>query len=475
MYAGAGTSPGQSRDGDALVRDWEARQGGEVLGGSRTPGVPTVQRMRHDDVGFTVTVAPARPGTNLVRVDSTRLGEEHAHTSLPVLVGTGEDDLVRARPRPGTDGLWAVVDLPEGSGTVLVTHGPRHRVPFAVETGTTPADPIWSGPDGPECLAATTAAILAGGGPLNACPAASLSPADETALRSVVDTLGTRGVEQLAVERDDSARSGAAYDVVSAAAADAGIRVVEPSAEPAGRSALLVVAGWDDAATSLSRITALPLRQQPLRTDGTWLAPWLLTPAVVDSTLGAVRAAGLRHPRSGRARNSARPWPATCQDRRRPARRSWPGAPPVTARPHPSSCTPRPGPPTCPAAPATPDTRRPSPGSRAARSPRSARPPADHIEKGTTCPSSNARPGRSCSGRRVRVPAAAGVRRARGARRGARRRRHRLHQAPARSRGSSSCSACRSASCCSTAGSGSPPPGGSWWPCARARRSARTC
>lgn len=288
VWAGTGTSPGTSRDGDALARDWEARQGGEVLGGSRAPGVPTVQRMRHDDVGITVTVAPARPGANLVRVDSTPLGEEHAHASRPVLVGTGEDDLVRARPRPGTDGLWAVVDLPEGSGTVLVTHGPRHRVPFAVETGTEPADRVWSGPDAPECLAATTAAILAGGGPRVTCPAASLSPADATALRSVVDTLGTRGVEQLAVEHDDSGRSVAANDVVRAAAAESGIRVIEPSADPAGRSALLVVSGWADAATSLRRTTALPLRQQPIRTDGTWLAPWLLTPTVVDSTLGAV-------------------------------------------------------------------------------------------------------------------------------------------------------------------------------------------
>ncbi len=287
-YAWSGSSPGTSRDGDALVRDLEARRGGEVLGGSRTPGVPTVQRMRHDDVGFTVTVAPARPGANLVRVDSTPLGGSHAHGSRPVQVGTGEDDLVRARPRPGTDGLWAVVDLPEGSGTVLVTHGPRHRVPFVVETGTEPADPVWESPDGPECLAATTAAVLAGGGPRATCPAASLSPADETALRSAVDTLGTRGVEQLAVERDDSARSGAAYDVVRAAAAESGMRVVDPSVRPAMRSALLVVSGWADAATSLRRVTSLPIRKQPIRTDGTWLAPWLLTPGVVDSTLGAV-------------------------------------------------------------------------------------------------------------------------------------------------------------------------------------------
>jgi hypothetical protein len=66
------------------------------------------------------------------------------------------------------------------------------------------------------------------------------------------------------------------------------MRVVDPSTPPAGRNALLVVSGWADAAASLRRVTAQPLREQPIRSDGTWLAPWLLTPAVADSTLGAV-------------------------------------------------------------------------------------------------------------------------------------------------------------------------------------------
>ncbi len=151
LYAGTGTA-GDPREGNALVRDWSARSGGQqVLGGVRTPGVPTVQRLRHDDVELTVTIAPARPGPNLVRVDSTPVGTGHEHHhSLPVLVGTSEHDLVRARPRPGTDGLWAVVDLPAGTGTALVTHGPRHRVPFAVETGPPPRTPDpGRGPTGP--------------------------------------------------------------------------------------------------------------------------------------------------------------------------------------------------------------------------------------------------------------------------------------------------------------------------------------
>ena len=288
VFAGAGTA-GSPREGNALVRDWSARNAGQqVLGGSRTPGIPTIQRLRHDDVVLTVSVGPARPGPNLVRVDSTPVGGGHEHARQPVLVGTDEDDLVRARPRPGADGLWAVVDLPAGTGTVLVTHGPRHRVPFAVETGTaTPVCGGWTGPDGPECLAAATGSLLAGADPVD-CPSGSLTTVDETALRSVVDTLATRGVPQGAGPRDGPARRRAAFAAVRAAADRAGLRVVDPEAGTARRSALLVVSGWADAARSLGRTAALPVRRQPLRPDGTWLAPWLLAPGVVDSTPGAV-------------------------------------------------------------------------------------------------------------------------------------------------------------------------------------------
>ena len=287
VYAGGG-GPQRARDASALTQDWLARSGGQqVLGDSRSPGVPSIQRIQHDDVGFTVTVAPARPGPNLVRVDQTHLGG-HRAAHRPVLVGTGDDDFVRARPRPGTDGLWAVVDLPEGSGNVVVTHGPRHLIPFAVETGTDPAGGSWVGPDGPECLTAAAARVLAGGGATRSCPADSLSPADATALRSVVDTLTSRGVEEIAVEQDRSRRSREAGALVRKVATDAGVEVVDPAEGPVGRTALVVVSGWADAARSLSRITALPLDRQPMRTDGTWLAPWLLTPEVVDSTAGAV-------------------------------------------------------------------------------------------------------------------------------------------------------------------------------------------
>ncbi len=208
-------------------------------------------------------------------------------------VGTSADfeagRQVRAVPRPGASGLWAAVDLPEGSGTVLVSHGRRHRVPFAVDTGAAPSTTeAWTGADGPECVSAATAAVLAGGTAPDSCPSDSLGDADEAALRSVVGLLVERGVRELAVEHDDSARSRAAYELVSGVAGHSGVRVVEPSAAPGDRNALLVLSGWDDAASSLATVASTPLHRQPIRSDGTWLAPWLLTPGVVDSTLGAV-------------------------------------------------------------------------------------------------------------------------------------------------------------------------------------------
>ncbi|WP_296602298.1 hypothetical protein [Nocardioides sp.] len=291
LASARGGHDGPRRGGDALEQAWSARgEGQQVLGGTRTPGVPSVQRLVHDDVTFTVTVAPARPGPNLVRVDSLHQHEkEHRRSDPPVLVGTTEDDLVPARPRPGTDGLWAVVDLPAGSGTVLVTHGREHRLPFAVDTGTDrPDTTAWTGPDGPECLTAATAAVLAGGSAATTCPSDGLHAPDAQALRATVATLASRGVEELAVEHDDSARSRAALDLVRGAAEAAGVTIVAPDAAPGERNALLVLSGWTAAARDLAAVSSRPLREQPIRSDGTWLAPWLLAPGVVDSTAGAV-------------------------------------------------------------------------------------------------------------------------------------------------------------------------------------------
>ena len=298
-YAAARSDAGAGppRTTDDLRLDWQARSGGvQVLGGTRDPGKPSVQRIRHDDVVFTTTIAPARPGPNLVRVDVSKVsGDTHStHANQTVWVGTSADfeagRQVRAAPRPGSSGLWAVVDLPEGSGTVLLSHGRYHRVPFAVDTGSSPAPQTFEGPDGPECLTAATAALLAGGATPSVCPSEALAAADRVALESMVRTLASRGVQEVAVERDTSARSRAAYDTVRSAAVDAGVRVVEPADPPGPRNALLVVSGWEEAASSLTQVLRTPLERQPIRSDGTWLAPWLLTPGVVDSTSVSVLA-----------------------------------------------------------------------------------------------------------------------------------------------------------------------------------------
>lgn len=287
LYAGTPGSSGVDRWSGSVAEATPQ----QVLGGERRPGFPSVQRVEHDGLVFTVTVAPALPGRNLVRVDALpRSGHEHEadDEELTVEVDGGAAP-VEPTKRSGADGLWAVVDLPSGNPTVLVAHGPEHRIPVMLETGSEgSADALWAGPDGPECLQAATAAILAGGKTPASCPASSLRGPDRAGLTSIVTTLASRGVEEIALSADSSPRSSAASKVVRRLAAAEGVRVVPPSARPGERSALVVVTGWQPAAERLSAVSSLPVEKQALRSDGVWLAPWLLSPGVVDSTTGAV-------------------------------------------------------------------------------------------------------------------------------------------------------------------------------------------
>ncbi|GGR73118.1 hypothetical protein J2S40_000913 [Nocardioides luteus] len=288
LYAG---TPGDGTDAERWSRSVAEATPQQVLGGERRPGFPSVQRVEHDGLVFTVTVAPALPGRNLVRVDTLpREGHEHEadDEELTVEVDGGAEP-VEPTKRPGADGLWAVVDLPAGNPTVLVAHGPEHRIPVMLETGSSEtADRLWAGPDGPECLQAATAAVLAGGKAPNSCPAGSLRSSDRPGLTSIVTTLASRGVEEIALSADASPRSAAAAKLVRRLAVAEGVRVVSPSAAPGSRNALLVVAGWQPAAERLAAVSSLPVQKQALRSDGVWLAPWLLSPGVVDSTTGAV-------------------------------------------------------------------------------------------------------------------------------------------------------------------------------------------
>src|SRR6478672_1642960 len=175
----------------------------EILGGRVHPGVPTVERQVHDGTLITLTVAPARPGWNLVRVDTAEPdGHTHGHGGA-VTVGTPAR-LVPATPRPGTGGTWARVRLPAGAPTVYAGHGPEHRVPFPVDTGPSSETTAPTVPraDGPECTAAA-------------------------ALRAMVETLADRGVPVLALLADGSPRGREARSLVLHTATARGLRVVD--------------------------------------------------------------------------------------------------------------------------------------------------------------------------------------------------------------------------------------------------------
>ena len=266
----------------------------EILGGRVRPGVPTVERQLHDGVLVTLTVSPARPGWNLVRVDTAGPAEhdehEHDHAARPaaVTVGTDPDHLTAATPRPGTDGAWARVRLPAGASTVYVGHGPEHRLPFPVDTGSASGAPAPTvpGADGPECAAASAGRVLAGDvSRLDHCPADALSAADAADLRAMVTTLADRRVPAVALLADGSVRGRAARSVVLKTATARGLRVVDASRTRDG--ALVVVAGWSGASRGLAR-AAQEQRRGVAYEHGVWLAPWLLTPGVVDAVSGTV-------------------------------------------------------------------------------------------------------------------------------------------------------------------------------------------
>jgi hypothetical protein len=253
-------------------------------------------------------VSPGRPGWNLVRVDTAREPASSAHHGMAAHaghggaptgvgpapeVGTEENDLVRTRRLAGVAGHWARVWLPPGEGTLLVSHGPEHRIPFPVDTGTgdagSPVTATASGVDGPECTAAAVGGLLAGAtDPVEQCPADGLEARDARALGGTLGVLAERGTTEVAVLGDSSTRGRAAFRTVQRVAGRLGVRVTRPTAaRHDATTALLVVAGWQTAARHLAR-TSRSQQRRAAFAGGTWLAPWLLTPGVVDSVSGAV-------------------------------------------------------------------------------------------------------------------------------------------------------------------------------------------
>lgn len=216
------------------------------------PGVPVL--------AGGVLLVPHRPGPNLV------------HVARPGVVI--EPEHVTATPRPGTTGGWAVVRLPEGRSSLSVG-----GTEVQVDTGSATPAPDLTGPDGPECASALLGAHLVGKTSAT-CPADALSEQDASALRGVVGFLGGRNQPVITAVGDGSARSAAGERVVRDEAAARGVRVTSP-ADPAGP--VVVVAGWAQAAATVDAVARGSLRAQ-----GTYLAPWLLTPPLLTPPAGQV-------------------------------------------------------------------------------------------------------------------------------------------------------------------------------------------
>ncbi|GEC28467.1 hypothetical protein C8E95_5776 [Pseudonocardia autotrophica] len=256
---------------------------------------------------LTLVVTPMRPGPNLVQLTGPGLvvpdttGPDPApvtaaepmpgHGSGPA-GGTGfgvrvADREVPVTARPGAPGGWALVDLPAGTRSLDVLAGGISRT-VPVDVGSDRVSPAGAtGADGPECASAVLGALVAAGpaaGTVGACPAESLRPADERALRDTVRSLAVRGAPGIALAADASPRSRAAAEAVRAEAAAAGLPLLP---QGGADGALLVVSGWQDAARAVREI-ALAAHDTPTALGGTYLAPWLLTGGVLGAAQSAV-------------------------------------------------------------------------------------------------------------------------------------------------------------------------------------------
>jgi hypothetical protein len=222
------------------------------------PGVVVAAEYDTDDDPIEVLVVPNRPGNNLVRVSGTG-----------ALVGTSAAELTPAWPRPGANGAWTVVTLPEGPSEVLVSYGGR-TISVAVDTGTaTPAPTGFAGPDGAECASALLGRAIARTRPApdpGSCPDEALTPADADSLRAIVATLAEQGHRWFIVAADASPRGQAADAVVRDAAARLGLEV-RLAGVSAGTGPLVVVSGWTAASLTLRANPDADVRP----------APWLAT------------------------------------------------------------------------------------------------------------------------------------------------------------------------------------------------------
>jgi hypothetical protein len=231
------------------------------------PGVAVASRLDTGAGVVDVVVVPNLPGWNLVHV-----------SVADAAVGTASSGLVPARPRAGTGGGWAAVELPAGRTSLSVRHGGGTST-VATDTGSGgPVPAGLLGADGAECASAVLGRMLATNRPparTDRCPADALAQTDADVLRQTVERLAAQGHRRLALAADGTPRGRTADRVVRAAAAQAGVTVRAPGLEP---GPLLVVSGWTPARTVLRAHPAAEVH----------LAPWLLTsPPLVPGAAAA--------------------------------------------------------------------------------------------------------------------------------------------------------------------------------------------
>lgn len=227
------------------------------------PGVPMLRSLALGAYRLPVFIVPERPGWNLVHLgaDSGSAGLDRAH-------------LTQARVRSAATGSWASVWLPAGRSRLWV--GYRRAVgSLSVDTGRSAAnDRQFTGADGPECASAALGAVLAGSRlPLASCPAQELTSQDAQALRAMVGFVAQRGASTISVVGDGSPRGLLALALLRAAAADYHLTISATGWHP-----LFVVAGWEGAQATLQEVGS-----SRIRSEGVYLAPWLLTAPVLTN------------------------------------------------------------------------------------------------------------------------------------------------------------------------------------------------
>lgn len=231
------------------------------------PGVPLLTRAG----GAPVLVTPQRPGPNLVHLP--------ASAGQDVSVTTPDGHEVKAAQRPGAEGTWAVVDLPEGRSDLTVEQHGHPSSTVEVDAGSGPPLPSAAGDDGPECASAALGELVAGHrDPLTSCPSDALRPQDADSLRQLVGFTATRGTPGITIAADGSPRSQQAAQLVRDAAAQAHVPTTEA---PAPNNALIDVSGWSRSAQLLDGI-AYSQAKNPTYTAGVYLTPWLLHTPVVN-------------------------------------------------------------------------------------------------------------------------------------------------------------------------------------------------